>query len=244
MFKPKYIMMIVLIGVSFLAVYWFYLASANDFPSNDAVLEEINAAFSEARANEVQDVIKLDNRNVFVPFKTGTDGYAISFWIWKHHKWNLGMIELAGEPRMLKIKSTDPSSYHIVWNIHPEDRIDQLSFYLMKKRNYMVSEGKHRYDPRIQLNERVPLANQAYGALPLPKKWITLLEEVEDVQDQISPTRFDHFLQQDGFFFGWLPKDQNGSVKYPERSLNGNGWSNGDVEVDFLMILQEADLQD
>ena len=41
--------------------------------------------------------------------------------------------------------------------------------------------------------------------------------------------------------FGWIPYNQADKETFPERSVNGNGYSNGDLE--HVMILDKGDIE-
>ena len=41
--------------------------------------------------------------------------------------------------------------------------------------------------------------------------------------------------------FGWIPYNQRDKEAYPERSMNGSGYSNGDLE--HVMILEKGDIE-
>ena len=40
-----------------------------------------------------------------------------------------------------KIDRNDPSSFQFVWNIHPEDQLSSIHFYLIRDRGYHITEG-------------------------------------------------------------------------------------------------------
>lgn len=44
-------------------------------------------------------------------------------------------------------------------------------------------------------------------------------------------------------FFGWISFDQFEKVILPEGSVNGNGYSNGNLDIEHMMILGKEDLE-
>ena len=43
--------------------------------------------------------------------------------------------------------------------------------------------------------------------------------------------------------FGWTPYDQTDKKTFPERSVNGSGYSNGTVDMEHVMILDKGDIE-
>jgi hypothetical protein len=54
---------------------------------------------------------------------------------------------------------------------------------------------------------------------------------------------FQSFFSEQHMYIGWIPIDQNGKETFPESTVNGNGYSMEDVNIEHLMILNKADLK-
>ncbi|MCQ6276373.1 hypothetical protein JMM81_15770 [Bacillus sp. V3B] len=54
---------------------------------------------------------------------------------------------------------------------------------------------------------------------------------------------FNDFPPEQYMLFGWLPYDQADKETFPKRSVNGNGYSNGTVDMEHVMILDKGDIE-
>ncbi|WP_047983235.1 hypothetical protein [Ornithinibacillus californiensis] len=230
-------------------IYWFYLAKPTAFPTNEALLNEINRVDSGASASEIQDTLVLDAKHVLVPFISDRDDYGLSYWVWEKHKWRVAAISSRGEPRIWKIDRGDPSTYHFVWNIHPEDEMTTMDFYLLRDRNYHISnyggeDQRDTYYPGIQLGTDVSLS-KSYGAMKLPEEWVSVMDAFNQmgISNQ-SNMFFNSFFPAQYMQFGWIPSYQEGVELSLERTFNGHVYyTDVDITLDYLRILNEGDLE-
>jgi hypothetical protein len=109
-------------------IFWLYFAKPVSFPTNEQLVKEINSIFPESAASVIQDSISVDERHVVVPFISNEDHYGLSYWVWKKHKWTVAAIDTRGEPKIWKINRKDPLSFHLVWNIHPDDQVSSITY--------------------------------------------------------------------------------------------------------------------
>lgn len=225
-------------------IYSFYFSEPATFPENASLVKEINSFFPEADANVIQDTIPVDEHHVLVPFISNKNDYGLSYWVWKKHQWNVASIDTKGEPKIWKINRNQPSSYYYVWNIHPDDRLSSIDFYLIRDRGYIVSEGVENYKPRIQMEMGVSLKEKSYGLMPLPDDWVTIINTFTNVESANQPNDFmTSFFPEQHMFFGWIPYTQKNKETFPERSVNGNGYSNGKLDMEHVMILNKIDIE-
>lgn len=221
-------------------VYWFYLAKPAPFPSDESLLEEMNGLFSAAEARTIQDKITLDKKHVFVPFISADEDYGVSYWVWEKHSWSLASIDTTGEPHVWKLDPKDPSSYHFVWNFHPKDEIKKLHFYMVRERGYHITEGVHTYYPGVQMMENVTL-EQSYGVKQMPPSWASVMDAHVAVEKGRQPNGPFNYTNST-FGFGWFPHDETGELIFPEHSVNGNGYHTGGQFIDYMSIMDKADL--
>ncbi|WP_404457997.1 hypothetical protein [Oceanobacillus kapialis] len=228
----------------FALIYWFYLAKPTSFPSNEYLIEELNSVFPAVNASKIQDTIQMNGRNVLVPYISEDDDYGLSYWVWKGHKWRVANVDTAGAPMLWKLDKNDPSTYKIVWNLHPDDKVRSNNFYLMKERGYHIMEGvEEHYDPGVQMKKEVTTGEKSYGMIELPKEWVAFINSYSELGAAKQPNSFFKSFSPDlHLYFGWIPYDQTGKGASLDHSLNGSGFSNGNVEIDFIHILDEADL--
>lgn len=206
------------------------------FPTNEQLVEEMNSIFPEATASIIQDTIPIDERHVLVPFISKKDGYGLSYWVWKNHKWKVASIDTKGQPMLWKLNINDPSSFYFVWNIDPKDQLSSIHFYLIRDRGYRITEGIEHYDPRVQMEKRVSAQEKSYGLMQLSDDWVTFMNAYIKVESaKQSP-------EQD-MVFGWIPYDQTNKETFPGSSVNGTGYSDGEVDLEYVMILDKGDIE-
>jgi len=217
-------------------VYWFYFSKPTSFPTNEQLVEEMNSIFPKAAASIIQDTIHIDEGHVLVPFISKGDDYGLSYWEWKNHKWKVVSIDTKGKPMLWKLNRNDPSSLYFVWNIHPKDQLSSIHFYLIRDRGFRIAEGIEHYNPRVQMEKRVSVQEKSYGLMQLPDDWVKFMNAYIKVESaKQSPKR--------DMFFGWIPYDQTNKETFPESSVNGTGYSDGEVDLEYVMIVDKGDIE-
>ncbi|MDZ5471560.1 hypothetical protein SM124_07345 [Bacillus sp. 31A1R] len=239
-----YFMSSLFLIVALATVYWFYFSAPKAFPSEQQLISKMNALFAEAEVSEILDELFLDESHAYVPFKTDKGAYGSSYWVWKNRKWQVSTIEGSGQPILWTPNERKPSKQFLVWNIDPNDEVDSIDFYLIKKRNYFVSDGIHTYEPQVQMKHAVILKEKNYGILQIPNDWVKFIDSSYHVQKQKTQTSiFGDFFQQPNHYIGWRPYDRNGKDAFPEGSVNGNGYVNFHQKFDHVMFVNENELE-
>ncbi|WP_188456025.1 hypothetical protein [Virgibacillus oceani] len=246
MTKKRMVLIVVsiLILLSLFFTYWFYFSKPTAFPTNKQLATRINTLFPKANAETIQDTIELDSEHAFVPFISGEDNYGTSYWVWEKHKWKPSYIDTVGEPVVWKTDKDDPASFHIVWNIHPDDQISRANFYLIRDRGYHISSGEHTYVPQIQMEKNVRFEGKSYGTIQLPDDWCSFMTQSNKLALAQNPNRYNSSLIQDlSVYIGWMPLNDSNETTFPENSVNGSGFSNGDNHINFMRILDKSELE-
>ncbi|MGE8205607.1 hypothetical protein ACQKP0_13705 [Heyndrickxia sp. NPDC080065] len=230
--------------VSFLFIYWFYFSKPALFPGNAQLMKDINHLFPEASVKKIQDTYNLDERHVFVPFITSENQYGFSCWEWKKNKWKLVAINSIGEPSLWRINKKDPSTYRFIWNMPPNDNLSSIQFYLIKDRNYHVTEGIGNYEPKIQMNKEISLLGKPYGVLKLPNDWVSVMDSIKNIESGKKPDLFfSSLFSNPSIYFGWIPYNQKGKEANLNNILNGNGFSSSSGDIENLLILTEEEIE-
>lgn len=228
----------------FVFMYMFYFSTPKAFPNDEMIIGSIFELFPEAEANTIQDVIYLNERNVFVPFISRDNNYGVSYWIWDKYQWELAKIETSGEPKIWMINESDPSTYHIVWNINPKDKLSVIDYYFIRDRGYFISSGVHTYTPKVQMKTTITIEDQSYGVIPFQQEWIEFIESFIAVEKGKQPkSNFFQMFPQQQFYVGWFPFDQFGEAAFPENSVNGSGYIKRNIKSEFVRILNRSDLE-
>lgn len=223
-------------------IYWFYFSAPEALPTNGEMLEKINKTLPEATARTIQAAIFIDDKHVYAPFVSEKGDYGKSFWVWEGHKWKAAYIDTKGRPLLWKINRKSPTTYHIVWNIHPNDKLSFIKYYLVRERGYHISDSKEVYTPRVQMGKKVSLKDQTYGVLKMPNEWVSFMNSFFEVE---SAKRPHFFFSGQQLFFCWTPYNQSGVETFPKNSVNGDSFSAGTRSevIDYLMILDEDELE-
>lgn len=246
--KKKLWVIVSLVSLVFLSfiLYRSYFLKPTPIPSDKQhLMKEINNAFPEAQASSIQDMISIDDQHYFIPFISKDGKFGVSYWVWERSRWQPASINTTGQPFVWQINRDDPSSFHFVWNIDPRENLDQISFYLIRDRGYHIIDGdEHHYFPRVQMEQQVSLKEKDYGVLKLPKEWSVFMKTFKKVKSaEKQQLLFDSFFYDRYIYFGWIPYSKNGKEAFPESSVNGSRYSNGNESLDFLRILDKDEIE-
>jgi hypothetical protein len=243
----KRIWSFVLLGIVVLStasIYWFYFSKPTIFPTKEQLIEEMNQAFPEASVRVIRDTVHVDERHIFVPFISEDDHYGVSYWVWQKHKWQAVSIDTTGGPHVWKINSKDPSTFRLVWNIHPDDQVSYLKFYCMRDRGYHGFDGGVMYDPKIQMEKKVSLEEKSYGVSRLPDDWLTIMNAFHKVESaKVPDLLFSSIFPEAQMYFGWTPYDKMDKEVILKSRGNGSGFSNGNADIDFIRHLNESEIE-
>ena len=116
----------------------------------------------------------------------------------------------------------------------PRDELRELQYYLIGERYAYSSQNVDSYTPRVQLGLTVPLQQDKYGVLPFPKDWVEIIN---------GNLRLSKANQSSSMYVGWIPYGDQGKVTFPDNTLNGNSYSSGRINLDFVRILNESELE-
>lgn len=244
--KKNKILILVVLGLFVLVipiVYWFYFSKPDPFPAKKHLISEINSVYPEAEARIIQDTLHMDDRHVLLPFISKNGSYGLSYWVWKNHKWGMASVDTKGEPRIWEINKKDPSTFRFVWNLDPNDHLNHLKFFFIKDRNFLVSDGKETYYPRLQMEKKVSLIGKSYGVQKLPNDWIKIMNSLLKIESAQQPGVFLLNNSIPDQYFGWNPYDEKGKEMIPQGSMNGNEYTNGDEDISFIRIINETELE-
>jgi len=242
--NKKLVMVPILLVIIAFVVYLFYDGKPKQFPSTAQAIKAMNQLYTEANVRIITDVIPLDSRHVFVPYISGDNLYGMSFWVWDRFQWKLGRIDTRGEPYIWKINERDASTHYIVWNMDPQDELRELKYYLIGERDFHSSESLETYRPRIQIEKTISLQKKNYGVFPFPKDWAELVNENLRLSKAVRPTSFFQMNSpSSSLYVGWIPYGHQGKVTFPENTVNGSGFDSGGINIDFVRILNESELE-
>jgi len=219
-------------------IYYFYLARPTNFATTDTYKR-----YSEV--TEILDVIEIDKRHVFVPMVTEENKYGMSLWVWKNHKWNMEFDSTVGGPRIIKLKNNDPSSYQVFWNIHPDDQVSYGELYLLKKRNYHITEGIHNYYPGLQLKTILDFEGTPFGVTELPNEWQKVMEASIKLEEarQPDPIFESMFPVMQDVYFGWISYNSDHVRQQADATnVGGASWGGG-VDIQHVVDIPEEELE-
>lgn len=225
------------------AVYWLFFSKPDTFPVKKQLIEEMNSVFPEAEANVIQNTLFMDEQHVLVPFISKNNHYGLSYWVWKNHKWRMVSVDTKGEPRIWEINRKDPSTFRVVWNMDPNDHQSYIKFYFIRDRNFLVTGEEQTYYPRIQMEKKVLFTEKSYGAMKLPRHWSQVMNELGKMQSQkqtgISLFNETNYEQ----YFGWASFNMQAKEMFPQGSMSGDGYSNGDENISFIRFIDQTELE-
>ncbi|WP_028596391.1 hypothetical protein [Paenibacillus assamensis] len=235
---------IVLLAVIFSCIWFIWLPShPSPIPSRQAMLEEIRKHSFGVEAQEIVDVISLDDRHVYVPYISKEGSYGQSFWRWDRTQWVMGGILEKGEPYIWEFNG-EPSKQYIVYHVDPQDEVGVLKYHLLRGVHYQISDGSQRYTPSVQMSISVPVEERRYGAIPVPDDWIRLMEEEARVnRRERSSDNFGWMASSALVRIVWHAYDRKGKETFAEHSVNGSSYRNGELALQFISIINESELE-
>ena len=179
---------------------------------------------------------------MFHLFLMGTAN-GMSLWEWKNGKWKVVYIKTKGQPILWMIDKKDPSTYRVVWNFSERSNVDYMKFYLMKRRNYYVSNNVEHYYPGVQMEEKIIVSENPYGSMQLPNEWVSVIQS----SNKLSPNEtnlFTNFMNYPQYFsFHWLPHDKSDKVIDPLELPNGNTSWNDVIDLENVLWMDESELE-
>jgi hypothetical protein len=225
-----------------LSLYWLQDKEPSPFPTDEQIISEINTTYSKTSAKTIQDTIYVDEHHVLVPFISDTDDYGLSYWAWEGSNWIPSYIDSSGLPMVWKIDRDNPASYRLAWNINPKNSLETIDFYLVRDRNYLFIEGEGEYHPRVQMVEEVFL-QESYGLKQLPEEWAAIIKASHRAATQESRMFFNNFHTDPHMQVGWIPFNEAGEKHIPEHTGNINSYTNGEVYLDHVLIMNEIEME-
>ncbi|MGO4374747.1 hypothetical protein [Paenibacillus sp. 2TAB19] len=242
--NKKIVMTILLAVIAGVVLFLQIGVKPKELPNAEQAAAAIIKQYPEAGVKNIQDIVKLDARHAFVPFVTDQSEHGMSFWVWDGFKWEIGAIQINVYPHIWGLRANDPSSRYIVWNMSPGSTIQDLTFYFIRDRNGGRTNGMDYYNPRIQMEWKAILAERSYGAVKIPKEWAAMLETDGRMQSAKlrRPFMFEVNPRISSYYIGYIPA-LSGEKATPFAHNVSGGWNNGSIDLEFVRILNEAELE-
>lgn len=243
--NKKFVLLVALLlaGALILAIV-VYLQTPKEFLTEEEITEKLYLTSSTARVKEIQDIVPLDDKSMFVPFILEGDRYASSIWMWLGGKWENVSVTTSSGPNSWTGK--DGTKTYLTWNIDPDDKVEYFQFYLLSDRYFQVTNvnANDRVEiflPKIQMAHRVPVDTTSYGAVPIPEEWAGIIESFKKVN-----STYGWFMeyQYHHTYFGWQAFNENGDEIRLEKTYvdGGGGYSTGSY-TEPLRFINEGDLE-
>jgi hypothetical protein len=226
-----------------LVTYWYFPRTPVVFPSDKELIQTISATQTTVRVKEIQDKIRIDDKHFFVPFITTTGDYGTSYWEWQNTKWKVLNIDNTGEPKVWRIDSKDPSTFRLVWNLHEDDKVAYMKLFLYRERNFHVTDGIEYYYPKLQMENKIETASVSYGSMELPNEWLSVIDSLIKMDSAATPDLFGNLDLNRYMYFAWKPYEKSGIEARIEGTSNGFSFMNDDIELDFVRIMNDPDIE-
>ncbi|UFT99380.1 hypothetical protein KO561_19795 [Radiobacillus kanasensis] len=207
----------------------------SDFPSEKELLNQI------PEAKTIQDILFLDDKHVYVPFIMNDNSYGMSMWVWKNG-WRLVADGDIGAPYIWQIYPDNPDSYRLLYNIHPEDQVSSINFYLLRRRYYSVSfNDVHTYTPGIQKHFTMELSKKSYGMIKIPTDWkemiIDYMKVSKEDEQPILPSLGGPYIE-----FAWNTTNQHGEEIQPHKTYVGGFSITGSYIINSLRYMNQEEI--
>jgi len=242
--KVVLLIALILTGVAILATV-VYLQTPKAFLTEEEIMEKLYVDNTFVRVEEIQEIVPLDEKSMFVPFITNEGKYGSSFWMWRYGEWE--QISLYTSFGPVSWTSEDGTKTYLTWNIHPDDKVDYFKFYLISDRYFQVSyaNGPNRietYLPKIQMDHKVPIDSKTYGAIPIPEEWEGIIDSFIVVNNQKGLFTNHHNLQPTRFARQAFD-DKNKEVNLKKTIGGGGGGSSSGNYIQHIGQVNDMDLE-
>ncbi|MBY6036595.1 hypothetical protein KUV80_08020 [Fictibacillus nanhaiensis] len=233
----------ILFALLSVTIYMYFYSKPSAFLNDDELLKKINSTHTTAKAVRIQDTISVDDFHYFVPFQSKTGGHGTSYWEWKKNKWQVLMIDTVGQPLLWKVEGKTPSTYRIVWNLHPDDKVNSSHYYLTRERGYFITGDQENYFPKVEMVKKITHGKQSYGVVKLSKEWVSVIDSLIKMESVKQTNFYDHFTLSRFMYLGWTPYDRSGNEVIIEHSVNGNGYHVDDIDLEFVRYMDGIELE-
>ncbi|PFA62797.1 hypothetical protein CN378_17280 [Bacillus sp. AFS015802] len=231
-----------LLVIGLLAAYWLFVGNEDSLPEEEEIMAGINATLSNAEATEVQDFLKVGKNHGIAPFRSDNGGYSLSYWERNLTGWKVKAVRTDGEPGMWMVDEDDPSSFHIVWNIPPENRVKTLQYYFMRERGYSISGEEQHYVPGILMKMEVSMEEKTFGVKKLPREWVYAMT-LSDGSERQGAYFWEEFSPGLHSAYGWIPLDAGGKEVEWKESMDSSSYYNGDIREEYMQRFSEEQLE-
>ncbi|MGN1402367.1 MAG: hypothetical protein ACI4XL_12795 [Bacillus sp. (in: firmicutes)] len=221
-------------------LFRFYFSDPDVQLTKKYALESMEETYTEVEVDTIQDVIIVEKKYAFVPFISKQNEYGMGFFVWRNHSWQVDAIHEKGEPHLLKVKKNDPSSYRLVWNIHPDDQVERMEFHYVRERGYFGDEEQTWYEPRVQLKQEADLGAGLYGVMALTDEWLSVMDSLQSSGDE---SRNPFFSVDDESRIIWITYDSAGEQTYPDHFMNGEEYSGSTIRLETIISINEQELE-
>ncbi|NBD27902.1 hypothetical protein [Paenibacillus glycinis] len=236
------IVVILIIAAAVIVFFRTYDGKPGPLPSADEIIVELNEYDAEADAAVVLNNVKLTAQQVFIPFVSSQGIHGMGFLKWEKRKWSVARVDMSGRPEVRVTDHSDPSERYMVWNNNPVEKVKEFRFYLIRDRHAGMSNGVYYYVPRVQMEMLVNVTEHPYGAMPFPEEWAGIMREDEKLGRAPAANIMDNIFSQSfsrpsTIYVGYLP------VYAKDAPQLGSSSKSGDEDTEFLMIMNETDLE-
>lgn len=144
-------------------------------PDDRDIMEEFSYLIPLSKPAEILDHIFLDDRHVFLPYRSENDTYGNAHLTWTEDQWEVSFVSTNGRPVIWNVNK-DGSRSFITWNMHPDEEARTARMFLTADRSFFHSGDNSYYSPRYQMEQTISFKDRSYGFESYPKKWRRMTE--------------------------------------------------------------------
>lgn len=236
--KRIFIVIIFLLSILFV-VYKLSILKPKAFIHENEIIRQLKEFEPNIVVQTIEDIIQVDGKHYFVP-ASAEDGQRLSlYYQWVKGKWRITYIDIGTNEFIYgwQLDSKDPSSIVFVWHF-PKETLEKMDVYLIKNRNYFISQGRQLYSPKIQLKETITI-DKHYGVQHISETFAKTIHHL--YSNELQQTNFNLIIHNESpqFFAKYYYKTNFQS--------GGNGFSYttgyGRSQLHIVMSINEADLE-
>src|SRR5690606_15362577 len=97
---------------------------------------------------------------------------------------------------------------------------------------------------KVQMEETIDFKEKTYGVMQLPEDWLAFMNTSMKVELESQPNLlFINLYFGQSIYIVCIPFDEYEIQAFPEHSINGSSYSDGHIELEYLMLLDERNIE-
>ena len=207
---------------------------------NENQLKKMILETGDVNIKSIFEQMAIDDNHIFLPHLSSDNQYGYSLLEWKKNKWEVTYVTSSGQPLLWKITGGNKSESYFIWNLETKYKIDHLTFFMNKHRNFRSGWGVEFYEPAIQIEEVVSIGDKPYGIHKVSYEWERIWKATQIKVEEREEDLFT-FNNEEGLHFGVKGYDRENNYVEPYNYYENSSSTSSGAKTEYVSILDEWD---